>query len=183
MMGTSTTCHLGSKPRVRKATPISSAMLLTCAHQPEPCCLNTTSWTLKLPCGLRQLHTRRAGSCAGTSAHLLQVLLGLCHGVMQGGERRSAQLKLAPRLDGHALPAELGTNDVAALIDGGPAMARDQALQQEPDGAVVQPLFGVMIVAKLLMLRANPAPIKPDSGGMAKSASPAACRQGRPQPL
>lgn len=31
MMGTSTTCHLGSKPSVRKATPTSLAMLFTCA--------------------------------------------------------------------------------------------------------------------------------------------------------
>ena len=32
MMGTSATCHLGSKPSVKKATPTSLAMLLTCTR-------------------------------------------------------------------------------------------------------------------------------------------------------
>ncbi len=56
-------------------------------------------------------------------SNLSQVAGNLRARLMQRGDRRTAELKLAARLDGHALPIQLSPYDAPLLLNGLPAVA------------------------------------------------------------
>ena len=95
----------------------------------------------------------------GDRAHLVEMLVHLRAGLVQGLDRRARQLELAARLEGDAGAALLQGDRAVLLADGAPAEARRQALQQRAHAALAlvgeRPQIAVG-VAELLVLGADP---------------------------